>query len=292
MSPVQLREMPRSRVASGGAVQSPFADEERRLTVLGVEISDVSMARALERVEEMLRLKYDRARVVYFVNTHTLNLAATDLAYRAILNSADRVFGDGTGVRWAARLQGLRLHDNVNGTDLVPALLNATQGKGYRCFLLGTDADSIRRAADYAAGAFPGWTVAGCHHGYLCTPELNASALAMIREARPDLLLVGMGNPLQESWIHRHRDELGSIVCVGVGGLFQYWAGTINRAPQWLRGTGFEWLGILVQQPSKAKRYLLGNPLFLSRILREAWYLRRRSDSHCEPPHPFPKKPR
>ena len=78
-----------------------------------------------------------------------------------------------------------------------------------------------------------------------------------------------MGNPVQERWIHAHREQLEVPLCLGVGGLFHYWAGDLRRAPAWLRRMGAEWLGILLQQPHKARRYLLGNPLFVARILRE-----------------------
>jgi N-acetylglucosaminyldiphosphoundecaprenol N-acetyl-beta-D-mannosaminyltransferase len=254
--------------------------DDRELAVLGVRIADVYEARALEIVRGMIDRRDGKTRIVYFVNANALNIAASDESYRAVLNAADCVFGDGTGVRWAARLRGVRLRDNVNGTDLVPSMLAQSFGPERRYFLLGTDEESIRRAAKHAAEAFPRWTLAGFHHGYLSTPELDAQAVECIRRARADVLLVGMGNPLQEVWIHRHRDCIGVPVCLGVGGLFQYWAGTIRRAPQWLRGSGFEWLGILAQQPAKARRYLLGNPLFLARICRDAWRLR-----HGRPPN-------
>jgi N-acetylglucosaminyldiphosphoundecaprenol N-acetyl-beta-D-mannosaminyltransferase len=264
----------RSRVSS--SLARPLPAGRSQLTVLGVTIADVAMSEAVEIVHSMLRRRDSRARSVYFVNAHSLNVAAADRAYRDVLNAGDIVFGDGTGVRWAARLRGVRLRDNVNGTDLVPALLAATAGFGYRYFLLGADEESIDRAADHAAAAFPGWTLTGRHHGYLTNPDLDAEAVDRINRARPDLLLVGMGNPLQERWIEAHRSQLAVPVCLGVGGLFQYWAGTLRRAPRWLRGRGFEWLGILAQQPSKARRYLLGNPLFLARALYEAGILRRR----------------
>jgi N-acetylglucosaminyldiphosphoundecaprenol N-acetyl-beta-D-mannosaminyltransferase len=250
------------------------------LSVLGVRITDVSMARAMEIVRGMMDRRDGKTRGVYFVNAHALNLAASDAAYREVLNAADCVFGDGTGVRWAARLQGVRLRDNVNGTDLVPLLLGEPTNPRRRYFLLGADEESIRRAAAHAAETFSGWTLVGFHHGFLTTPELDARAVECIRRARPDLLLVGMGNPLQELWIHRHRNDIEVPVCLGVGGLFQYWAGALRRAPRWLRGRGFEWLSILLQQPEKARRYLLGNPLFLARATRDARKLRR------EPPRP------
>jgi len=246
-----------------------------RLSVLGVQITDVRMSRALEIVRDLIEHYDGRTRAVYFVNAHALNLACSDSSYRDVLNAGDYVFGDGTGVRWAARLQGVRLRDNVNGTDLVPAMLNASLGGKRRYFLLGTDENSIGLAAEHAAAAFPEWTLAGFHHGYLANPEINAQAVDKINRSQADMLLVGMGNPLQERWIHEHRHRLRVPVCLGIGGLFQYWAGTLRRAPRWLRGTGFEWLGILSQQPQKARRYIVGNPLFLARIIRDTWKIRQ-----------------
>jgi len=223
-------------------------------------------------LEEVVRRRDSRTAGVFLVNAHTLNLAAADPAYRDVLNAADFVFADGTGVRWAARLQGVRVLDNLVGTDLVPALFHATAGRGYSYFLLGADEQTIALAADYARREFTGWTQAGCHHGYLTDDSLASAAIEKINAARPDVLLVGMGNPVQEQWIHDHLPRLSVPLCMGIGGLFDYWAGNVSRAPQWLRRFGHEWLWRLYQQPAlKARRYLIGNPLFLVRVLRQRW---------------------
>lgn len=241
-----------------------------KLSVLGVGILDWTMAQALERLGAELRRKDGPARAVYFVNAATLNLASEIPGYREVLNAGDYVFGDGTGVRIGARVvHGARLQDNVNGTDLTPALFAAHAGQGLRYFLLGATAEAISRAAVKAQELFPGWEQAGHHHGYLTTPELNDAAIAQINASGAQLLLVGMGNPLQENWIHRHRDRLNVRLAMGTGGLFTYWSGDLTRAPAWVRGIGYEWAHILVWQPHKARRYLLGNPLFLARVLRD-----------------------
>lgn len=79
-----------------------------------------------------------------------------------------------------------------------------------------------------------------------------------------------MGNPLQERWIDLHRQQLDVPVCMGIGGLFDFWSGNVSRAPQWVRRAGCEWVWRLSQQPrDKARRYLLGNPLFLLRALAD-----------------------
>jgi N-acetylglucosaminyldiphosphoundecaprenol N-acetyl-beta-D-mannosaminyltransferase len=241
---------------------------DRIVSLLGVDITDVTRRRAIELLAGLLERRDGQSRRVCFVNAHTLNLAAAKPAYRQVLGAADYVFGDGTGVRWAARLNGVRVRDNLVGTDLVPQLLRATAGRGYRYFLLGGQPALVERAAGVAAGLFPGWQPAGFHHGQVQDRAAAVAAVDQINRARPDLLLVGMGNPLQEEWMHRWRGRIEAPLSIGVGGLFHYWAGDLRRSPRWLRRLGAEWLGILLQQPQKARRYLLGNPLFLWRVVR------------------------
>jgi N-acetylglucosaminyldiphosphoundecaprenol N-acetyl-beta-D-mannosaminyltransferase len=241
-----------------------------RFTVLGVRIHNITRQRAVTLFDEIIRRPDRRAASVFIVNAHTLNLAAADPSYRQALNAGDFVLADGTGVRWAARFQGVRVRENMVGTDLTPQLFYETAGRGYSYFMLGGDAPTVAMAADYARGAFPGWTQAGYHHGYLTDGAMISSVIEQINAARPDVLLVGMGNPLQERWIHEHLPQLNVPLCMGVGGLFDYWAGNVRRAPPWVRRVGHEWLWRLYQQPAlKARRYLIGNPLFLVRVLRE-----------------------
>ncbi len=257
-------------------IQATQNQQDRRVTILGVELTDVTVKRAVDIIEEMVLDRSQRARSIYFVNAHTLNLAQADAGYRETLNAADHVFGDGTGVRWGARLQGIRVQDNLVGTDLVPALFYEKAGRGYSYFLLGSDEKTIESAASYARADFDGWNQAGFHHGYLTSDELTEAAIEQINQARPDVLLVGMGNPLQECWIARYKDRLQVPVVMGIGGLFDYWADNVSRAPLWLRKAGHEWLWRLYQQPrDKAHRYLVGNPLYLFHICREQWGARR-----------------
>ena len=237
--------------------------------VLGVLILDITLDKAVSRIEELIHQTEPRSRSVFFVNAHTLNVAMDDPSYLACLRTADIAFGDGSGVRYAARMRGHRLVDNVNGTDLVPALFDATAGRGYRYYLLGAKEDAIERAARHTQERFSGWTLAGYRHGYVA-PHESDSVVAAINEAQPHLLLVGMGNPLQERWISEHQDRLRVPVCMAVGGLFDYWAGSIRRAPRWVRRLGIEWMALLLQQPHKARRYLAGNPKFMLRAVRWA----------------------
>lgn len=238
------------------------------IDVLGVGILDVSMSEAVARLKALLHRPDGRSRGIFFVNASTLNLAARDDDYRRTLNAGDFVFGDGTGVRWAARyIHGIRLRDNVNGTDLVPRFFADTAGQGHKYFLLGATPDAISRAAATAKRLFPGWQLAGFHHGYL-DQQLEESVITKINAAGVQMLLVGMGNPLQERFIARNLSRLSVPLCLGVGGLFTYWSGDLQRAPVWMRRIGFEWLHLLLAQPHKFTRYVLGNPAFLWRMIR------------------------
>lgn len=255
---------------TAGAIPTTDAvlPRERKLRVLGVEITDMTSDDAVDLLEDLVTRTDGRTRTVYYVNAHTLNLAVEDASFREVLAASDYVFGDGTGVRWAARVNGVRLRANLNGTDLTPALFARGAGRGLRYFLLGATPEQIAIAAETAKRLFPGWEQAGFHHGYVHEGDASARVVEQINAARPNLLLVGMGNPLQEKWIDAHKSALRVPLCAGVGGLFTYWSGDLDRAPAWMRRLGVEWLHILRRQPAKAKRYVVGNPLFVWRMLK------------------------
>lgn len=238
----------------------------RRYRLLGVELSDLAFSAALDLARAAL--DDPTRRTLYFANAHTLDRAAGSPGDRQILNDADFVFGDGTGVRWAARLGGMRLSANLNGTDFVPALLAAADGDARSCFLLGAEPAVAAAAAAAIARDYPGWRVTGHHHGFL-DETATERVIAAIADARPDLLLVGMGNPHQERWIAAHRAELPARLTIGVGALFAYMSGTYRRAPPTLRRLGLEWAFVVVMQRHKWRRYLFGAPSFLLRVLHE-----------------------
>jgi N-acetylglucosaminyldiphosphoundecaprenol N-acetyl-beta-D-mannosaminyltransferase len=240
---------------------------QHKVSVLGVQIANVSSQEAIELIEQLMQGSGGPTQPIYIVNAHTLNLAAESREYRSVLNTARVVFADGTGTRWAARLRGVRMRANLVGTDLIPELFGATAERGYRYFLLGASAAAIEKAAESCRRMYPGWDLAGFHHGFVQDEVSATEVIERINAARPHMLLVGMGNPVQECWIAKHRQRINVPVSIGVGGLFDHWAGSLKRAPAWVRRNGFEWVQLLLQQPHKWRRYLLGNPKFLFRMV-------------------------
>jgi N-acetylglucosaminyldiphosphoundecaprenol N-acetyl-beta-D-mannosaminyltransferase len=236
-------------------------------TLLGVTVDNVTLTEAVAKAMAALERPTGRPSLIYFVNAHALNLAYRDRAFSDVLIAGDWVYADGSGARWAARLRAERLVDNVNGSDFTPALLGRAGGKGYRIFLLGATSEVVIKAAAHIDRSYPGWTVAGYHHGFFSTED-DMRVVQEINASGADLLLVGMGNPRQEMWLHRNVDQLSVAVGCAVGGLFKYFAGTLVRAPLAIRNHRLEWLYLMLREPQRSRRYLIGNPVFLARAVR------------------------
>jgi N-acetylglucosaminyldiphosphoundecaprenol N-acetyl-beta-D-mannosaminyltransferase len=247
----------------GVVIRRPNAvrDEVR---ILGVRFDRFSRVEALDRLSRSFGRR--EAWKVYIVNAHSLNLACADPEYRQVLNGADLLLNDGIGVEIAARLAGRPFIDNLVGTDLSPQLCEIAREKGVGVFLLGGKPGVPDRAVEGLVRMLPGLTIAGSHHGYFSERD-DARVIDLVNGSGAGILLVAFGNPLQEQWIHRNASRLRCDVCIGVGGLIDHLSGRLRRAPRWMRRVGLEWFHILLGQPHKWRRYLLGNPLFMARVL-------------------------
>ena len=233
--------------------------------LLGTRVDAYAPEEAIGELLERARRK-KRTRVM-FVNAHCLNVARRDVAYESALHEAELVLADGSGVLLAARLLGLAVHHNLNGTDLVPKVLEAASQEGLSVYFLGGARGVAESAARQASQRWPALTIAGCSHGYLEARE-EAVLLEQLAGLRPDILLVAMGVPRQEVWIQRNWDALPAAVTLAVGALFDFMAGRFPRAPLWMRRLGIEWAYRLSLEPQRLwRRYLIGNGLFLARVL-------------------------
>ncbi len=214
---------------------------------------------------------------VSYVNAHVLNQSQSNPELRRALQECDLVYCDGYGVRLAARLIGLEVPYRMTGADWIWGVAALCQQSGRSLYLLGSDPGSSAKAAATLQRWYPRLDVRGTHHGYFGLGSAHSDrVLEHIAEHEPDVLLVGMGTPAQELWVHENRDRLEVPVVWTVGALFDYVAGRVPRAPHWIADNGFEWIFRLAVEPGRMwRRYLLGNPAFLYRVLDE----RRRDTS-------------
>lgn len=203
----------------------------------------------------------------YFVNAHCINVAARDPEYARLLQRAPMLFADGIGMAIAARMHGVRLMHNVNGTDLFPLLCAAAARADVPLALLGASPGVAAACAKGTARAVPGLRVAWTGHGYLTAGEEELH-LRHINASGARVLLVAKGVPTQELWLDRNADRIEAPVRLGVGALFDFYSGRMPRAPRVVRRMQAEWVYRLLREPRRlSSRYLLGNPAFLARTL-------------------------
>jgi N-acetylglucosaminyldiphosphoundecaprenol N-acetyl-beta-D-mannosaminyltransferase len=240
----------------------------QRLQIQGARIDNIDSATALRHVDSFGREHGPRPpRIVFFVNVHSLHLARKDPELLRSLNTADLVLPDGSGLALAGRLFGHPIRENVNGTDFLPKVMAHARDRGWSVFLLGGKQAIVERCGKILEARFPGIRIAGVHHGH-CTEAEQVSVTTQINTLRPDILLVGMGTPIQESWIMTNAPHLAAGICFAVGGFFDFLAGDKPRAPIWLRRAGLEWIFRFAHDPGgKWNRVMVEIPVFLGRML-------------------------
>jgi exopolysaccharide biosynthesis WecB/TagA/CpsF family protein len=235
--------------------------------VLGVQVVRMTAAEALMAVERAVDSS-DPSLIAY-ANAHTLNLAASDPSYRGVLRQAAVVLNDGAGIAIAARLKGSPFPENLNGSDFNPKILELAARRGWSAYFLGAAPGVADRAAERLTARIPGLQIAGCRDGFF-PRSADAEVAAQIKATGADLVMVAMGNPLQERWIASNLPATGCRAGIGVGAFFDFAAEQVARAPAWMNRLGVEWVWRLAQEPGRLwRRYVLGNPRFLLRVLAE-----------------------
>jgi N-acetylglucosaminyldiphosphoundecaprenol N-acetyl-beta-D-mannosaminyltransferase len=219
-------------------------------------------------------------RKVMYVNAHVLNASVENGGLRASLEDADLVYCDGYGVRLAARALDLEVPHRMTGADWIWSLAALCEVAGQSVYLLGSEPGTAREAADRLRHWYPGLQVAGTHHGYFEPGTAHDDrVIEDINLRRPDIVLVGMGTPKQELWVQHNADRLDTDVLWTVGSMFDFVSKRVPRAPAWLADNGLEWIFRLAVEPQRMwRRYLLGNPVFVSRVMAQA----RQSHDHAE----------
>ena len=240
-----------------------------KVNILGVEVDAVEKEGLHEAVVESIRNSHKD--VYAYVNVHALNIAQRNEVFREFLNAASITYCDGEGVRLGARFLGETLPSRIVLTYWVWDLCRLCEREGYSLFLLGGEAESVEAAARRISHMYPTLRISGYHHGFFDKwgPD-NARILRLIHDANPDVLIVGFGMPLQEEWINRNFDTLRAHVILPAGSMIEYVAGKKKPAPTWMANHGMEWVYRLMQEPRRLwRRYLVGNPLFMYRVLMQ-----------------------
>jgi exopolysaccharide biosynthesis WecB/TagA/CpsF family protein len=234
--------------------------------ILGISVASIDLATAIGLMRRFVAEK--RFTKVCFLNAHNANIACSDPAFAEALKDF-LVLSDGVGVDIAARLlYGEPFPANLNGTDFIPVLL-AAESRPLTIGLLGATRANAEAAAAKFGELAPWHSFVVIHDGFF-RPEQEPLILERIEALHPDILLVAMGVPRQEFWIARNITPRHCSLPMAVGALLDFVSGAVPRAPQWIRRARLEWVHRLLTEPARLwRRYVLGNPLFLARVVRQ-----------------------
>jgi N-acetylglucosaminyldiphosphoundecaprenol N-acetyl-beta-D-mannosaminyltransferase len=239
-----------------------------QVSLLEVKIDVLSLDQLLSELHSCIS-REDRV-ILSYANVHAINIAFSTPWFRNFLNQSYLTFCDGVGIKMAARLTGQRISDRFTPPDFMNQICKDANTHGWKLFFLGARPGVAQRAADKLVTEFPGLQIM-THHGYFNKSQEsfeNHSVVEKINEFQPHILVIGFGMPMQEKWILENINSLDINIAFPAGALFDYMSGVVPRAPRWMTDHGFEWLGRLVVEPRRLwKRYILGNPLFVWRII-------------------------
>lgn len=250
------------------------------INILGVQVHPLTVDQLHEELAQLIET--DAHAEVLHVNVHGMNLSADNPWLRDYLNQAEIVFCDGAGIILGARILGQHIPERITYADWMWQLAEFAAARGYSFYFLGAKPGIAQTAADRMIAHFPELKIAGVRDGYFNKdnghPD-NEAVLADINAARPNILVVGMGMPMQERWLLDNWSRIDANIALTGGAVFDYISGDLKRAPTWMTDNGLEWLGRLLIEPRRLwQRYIVGNPVFLARVIRErlhhrqAWY--------------------
>ena len=233
--------------------------------ILGVKVACFDWDSAFTFFEN--RINEGRFMKQGWLNANNSNIADTDPTYRAALEDF-LILPDGVGVDIASKVAyGSKFPANLNGTDFIPGLLQHMK-RPLKIALLGGGPGVAADAAQLFMQQIPRHDYRVISDGFFKPADLDG-ILGQLKDFHPDILLVAMGVPRQELFIDKHITAEHCTVASAVGALFDLHTGRVQRAPQWVRKIQMEWVHRLLQEPRRlAKRYLIGNPVFLWRVAK------------------------
>jgi len=253
-----------------------------RVDVLGVGVSAINMAMAVDQVERWIE-RGGPASYVCVTGVHGVMTSQSDPELMRIHNESGMTTPDGMPMVWAGHRAGAEWMGRVYGPDLMLAVLQHGEPRRWRSFLYGGKegvADALR---EQLVERFPDIQVVGTYTPPFreLTPDEDEAVVAEIDASGAQIVWVGLSTPKQERWMAEHVGRTRATVMFGVGAAFDIHAGAKSQAPLWMQRNGLEWLYRLVHEPRLLARYATSNPAFVWKILRRPPTLRSWPPGGC-----------
>ena len=232
--------------------------------ILGVKISAVNLSVACRQISDWIENK--TRTYVCIVPVSTVVECQKDKRYLEIVNQAGMATPDGMPIVWLEKLGGDKTIAGTYGPDLMEAVCQMSQQKGYKHYFYGGTPEACRMLEVKLKEKFPRVSIIGKHSPPFrdLTEKEEEDMVEEINRLEPDILWVGLGSPRQDYWMAQHLHRLNVPVMIGVGAAFDFLSGRKRQAPRWMRNIGLEWFFRLWAEPKRLwKRYLVGNTQFV-----------------------------
>jgi len=246
-----------------------------KINILGIQVDVIDRPQLLAEIDRLAAAR--RPALVNNVNVNACNIAYTDPEFLSILNASEAVFCDGFGVKLGAWLLGKKLGQRMTPPDWIDELFKLCVQRRYCVYFLGDTNEVVLQFSQAVRNKYHALRVVGQHDGFFAPGgDADIRLTNEIQRLQPDIILTGMGMPLQEKWAWQAKQRLGKGVIIATGALFRWYTGYEKRAPRWMTQYGFEWLARLATSPRKHfKRYVMGLPLFFLRVFKQRLRLRK-----------------
>lgn len=254
-------------------MKKPFTNR-----ILGVNIAITNMQDTVKLIVE--QIDELQGNFICLSNVHTTVMSQKDEEYRNIQNSAFLALPDGSPLSLVQRLRGYRMAEQVAGPDLMAELWKATENTEISHYFYGSTPETIEALEKNLKKEYPGIKIVGMEAPPFrpLTEAEDAEAVARINQSGAAIVWVGLGAPKQEKWMYEHRGKVNALM-LGVGAGFDFHAGTVKRAPAWMRKHYLEWLYRLIQDPKRLwKRYVQTNGKFLLISVKDAFVWKKYVD--------------
>ena len=236
-----------------------------KIKILGVPFDNVSLDEAIIIAERLFKDSNKSCSMLCAPNTEFIMKAQKDEEFYNILKKSKFSTPDSTGVMIGAKVQGKKFKQKICGQPFVRKLVELSHNKGYTIYFLGSEPGIAEQARLNLLKLYPNAQIVGTQHGFF-NKKQEPDVIAEINSLQPNILVVTLGMPRQEKWIYHHRKELKVDIAIGEGGTFDYEAGKLKRAPEWIQNIGLEWLWRLFLEPTRIKRMSV-LPLYLLKLL-------------------------
>ncbi|MEI3337507.1 MAG: WecB/TagA/CpsF family glycosyltransferase [Clostridium sp.] len=230
-----------------------------RMKFMNTEIDNLTMKETIDEIDKLI--KKDKNAYVVTPNVDHIVKLETDKELQEVYKDADLILTDGKPLLWISKFYKTPIKEKISGSDLFPLLCEMAAEKGYNMFFLGAGEGVANKAAQNLTNKFPKLNIVGTYSppfGFEKDKKEIEKIINMVNKANTQILIVGLGCPKQEKFIHKYRKELNVPISLGLGASLDFEAGNIKRAPKWMSDNGLEWLYRLSKEPKRMfKRYIV-----------------------------------